>query len=63
MEQTEKLLTLQEAEALTGRRVSTWRRDIWLKRITYVKLGRQIRIPLSEINRLIKSGWREAVQG
>lgn len=62
MRQTEELLTVKEAADLTKRKVSTWRKDIQLRRIGYVRLGpRQVRIPRSEIDRLIKEGWREPV--
>lgn len=56
-----QLLTVFEAAARTGRKVSTWRRDILLRRIPYVKLGRSVRIPVEVVDRLIRDGWREAV--
>lgn len=56
-----QLLTVSEAAARTGRKVSTWRRDILLRRIPYVKLGRSVRIPIEVVDRLIREGWREAV--
>ena len=60
---TEKmLLTVNEAEALTGRKAATWRRDILKRRIAYVKIGRQVRIPLKVINEIIDRGYRPAVQ-
>ena len=55
-----KLLTVYEAEELTSRSVSAWRKDILEKSIAYVKLGRSVRIPLSEIKRLINAGWHES---
>lgn len=55
------LLTVLEAEARTGRKASTWRRDILEKRIPYVKLGRSVRIPIEVVERLIQQGWRDAV--
>jgi excisionase family DNA binding protein len=58
---SERLLTVQQAEALTGRKAATWRRDILEKRISYVKLGRSVRIPVEVVDRLIQQGWREAV--
>lgn len=58
----DRLLTLQEAEALTGRKVSTWRRDIFERRIPVVHLGRrQVRIQLSVIQAMVKEGYRPAV--
>jgi len=58
-----KLLTVFEAEARTGRKASTWRRDILTKKIPYVKLGRSVRIPAEVIDQLIASGWRNAAPG
>ena len=60
--ETRRLLSVYEAEALTGRKASTWRRDILLKKITYVKLGRNVRIPIEVVDQLIKEGWREPVK-
>lgn len=59
---SEKLLTVFEAEALTGRKASTWRRDILRRKIPYVKIGRQVRIPIEAINDLIRSGYRSPVE-
>ena len=59
---SERLLTVQQAEALTGRKAATWRRDILDKRIAYVKIGRSVRIPVEAINQLIEKGWRDPVQ-
>ena len=55
---TSKLLTVFEAEAMTGRKAATWRRDILTRRIPYVKLGRQVRIPIEVIMELIQKGYR-----
>ena len=56
---TKKLLyTVFEAEELTGRKAATWRRDILTRRIPYVKIGRQVRIPCEVIQDLIKRGYR-----
>lgn len=57
-----KLFTLKQAEELTGRKVSTWRRDILLRRIDYVKLGRQVRIPSEVIAGLVEDGYRPAIR-
>ncbi len=58
---TEELLTLAEAELLTKRKVATWRKDIRLRRIPSVKLGRQVLIPREAIEDLIARGWRDPV--
>jgi hypothetical protein len=61
MKTSGKLLTVFEAELRTGRKASSWRRDILTKKIPYVKLGRSVRIPAEVIDRLIAKGWRDAV--
>lgn len=58
---TQRLLTLSEAEAMTGRKVSTWRKDILRKRIAAVKLGRSVRIPIEAIEDLIQEGYRAPI--
>lgn len=61
MKTSERLLTVLEAEARTGRKASTWRRDILLKKIPYVKMGRSVRIPVEVVDRLIADGWRDPI--
>ena len=56
-----KLLTVFEAEERTGRKASTWRRDILLRRVPYVKIGRSVRIPVEAIDALIAQGWRDSI--
>ena len=46
---SDQLLTVFEAAARTGRKVSTWRRDILLRRIPYVKIGRSVRYCPTEL--------------
>ena len=57
-----ELLSVQEAENLTGRKASTWRRDILKRKIPYVKLGRLVRIPRVAIEDLIRQGYRKAIE-
>jgi len=59
---SDKLLTLIEAESLTGRKVATWRRAILERKVAFVKIGRSVRIPREVIDKLINEGWREPVQ-
>ncbi len=56
-----QLLTIKEAEILTGRKAATWRADIRKRKVASVKLGRQVRIPLEAIRAMIRHGWRGAV--
>ena len=56
-----KLLTVFEAEARTGRKASTWRRDILFRRVPYVKIGRSVRIPEEAVDALIAQGWRDPI--
>ena len=60
---TRQLLTVFEAENLTGRKAATWRKDIMLGKISSVKIGRQIRIPIDVIEQLIRDGYRPARRG
>jgi excisionase family DNA binding protein len=63
MREVGKLLTVQEAERITGRKASTWRKDILNRRIPVVRIGRQVRIPAEAIQALIRKGYRPAVDG
>lgn len=58
---TTKLLTAEEAAFQLGLKVSTIRRKILERKITTVKLGRAVRIPIEVVDELIKAGWREPV--
>jgi excisionase family DNA binding protein len=50
------MLTVREAAARLGLRDSTLRAWIMQRRIGIVRLGRAIRIPLEEVERLIAEG-------
>ena len=51
---TEKLLRVEEAAERIGCKPATIRAKILRREITYVKLGRSVRIPESAIMRLIE---------
>jgi len=57
-----QLLSVFEAETLTGRKAATWRKDILLRKIPCVRIGRQVRIPLEAIEELIRKGYRPALK-
>ena len=61
LQDDDRLLTVTEAEGMTGRKASTWRKDIHLRRIPTVRIGRQVRIPLSAIQALVTKGFTPAV--
>jgi len=56
-----KLISLREAEDLTGRKVATWRRDLRERRFPYVMVGRQVRLRLADVQKLVDAGFRDAV--
>lgn len=56
-----RLLTVFEAEARTGRKASTWRRDILQRKVAYVKIGRSVRIPEEVVDAMIAHGWRDSI--
>ncbi len=56
-----KLLTIEEFAAITGLRPVTIRMWAAARKISSVKLGaRALRIPATELNRLIQKGLRPA---
>jgi excisionase family DNA binding protein len=61
MREFTRLLTVQEAERITGRKASTWRKDILTRKVPVVRIGRQVRIPLEAIQDLIRKGYHAPV--
>ena len=57
-----KLLTLIEVEALTGKKFSTWRKAINERRIPFVRLGRAIRVPKEVVDEMIEKGWSDPIE-
>ncbi len=55
------LLTVFEFAVRTGWKPSTVRKKILRRELGYVKLGRSVRIPESELERLISNGFRPAL--
>ena len=58
---SERLLTVFEAEQLTGRKASTWRKDILNRKVPVVRIGRSVRIPVEAIQKMIKAGYCPAL--
>ncbi len=54
--EAERLVSVYEAAQRLGLRVSTLRAWIVQRRIGIVRLGRAVRIPLEEVERLIEEG-------
>jgi excisionase family DNA binding protein len=57
-----KLLSIPEFATLLRVTPSCIRRMIWEKRITIVKVGRLVRIPQTEFDRIVTEGTRAARQ-
>ena len=57
----EKMLTAEEAADILGLRVSTIRRWILDRRIGYTKISKNVRIPLSECEKILREGYRPAI--
>jgi excisionase family DNA binding protein len=55
------LLSVKEVAARTGWKACTVRKKILRRELGYVKLGRSVRIPESELERLIMNGFRPAL--
>ena len=58
---TQELLTLKELASLTKIKVSTWRKAIAQRRISFVRLGRSIRVPAEVVEKMIQEGWQPAI--
>lgn len=55
-----RLLRLDECATRTATSVRWWRRAVFEKRVGYVKLGRLVRIPEDELDRIVAAGRTEA---
>lgn len=54
-------ITVAEAAVRLGLKPSTIRKLILTRRIGYTKIGRAVRIPEAELERLIRAGYRPPV--
>lgn len=52
----EKQYRVSEAADITGHKESTWRKWILLRKVRVTKIGASVRIPESELSRLITQG-------
>ena len=57
----DRLLEVAEVAERLRQKKSTIRRKILTRQIGFVKIGRSVRIPIAEVERLIREGWREPV--
>jgi hypothetical protein len=57
-----ELVSVQGAEIMTGRSRWSWRRDAYEGKITSVKLGAKLLIPISEVRRVIAENTRPRLQ-
>ncbi len=57
----EQLVGVDTAEAMTDRSRWSWRKDAYAGKISSVKIGRRLLIPVSEIRRVIAEGYRQRV--
>jgi hypothetical protein len=56
-----ELISVAEAELITGRSRWSWRRDAYCGKIASVKLGARLLIPIAEVRRLIAENLRPRV--
>jgi hypothetical protein len=54
-------LTVAELEAITGKSRWSWRRMCYSGRISSVKLGKSLLVPVSELERLMAENIRPSV--
>jgi hypothetical protein len=57
-----ELVSVQGAEVMTGRSRWSWRRDAYDGKISSVKLGAKLLIPISEIRRVVAEGMRPRLE-
>lgn len=59
---TAKLLRAEEVAEMLGLRLPTVRRMIFERRVPTVKIGRSVRIPSEEIEKIINAGFRPKLE-
>lgn len=62
LQDDDRLCTVPEAATMLARKPSTIRKDIFLKKFPTVRIGRQVRIPLSAIQAMVRAGYRPAAE-
>jgi excisionase family DNA binding protein len=58
-----RLLKASEVAAMLGCKESTIRKWILFRRFTVVRIGRTVRVPLTEVDRVIAQGTHPAREG
>jgi hypothetical protein len=53
---------VDEAEIMTGRSRWSWRKDAYSGKVSSVKVGRRLLLPVSEIRRILAEGTRPRVE-
>jgi hypothetical protein len=57
----DQLLTLAVCAELTARKLCTWRRDVLLKKVPVVRIGRQVRVKRRDLEAMIARSYRPAI--
>ena len=57
----EGLLDVGETAERLRQKKSTIRHKILTRQIGFVKIGRSVRIPIAEVERLLRDGWRAPI--
>lgn len=52
----EKLISFEEAQQLTGIKIATWRSWAAQRRIASVRLGRRIKLRVSDLEKFVDAG-------
>jgi len=52
----EKLISFEEAQQLTGIKIATWRSWAAQRRIATVRLGRRIKLRVSDLEKFVDAG-------
>ncbi|MBM3300747.1 MAG: helix-turn-helix domain-containing protein [Deltaproteobacteria bacterium] len=55
-----ELLTVNEAAEATRMSASWWRQKIFRKEVSYLKIGRAVRIPRATVDQILKESLQES---
>lgn len=54
----DRWISVDEAQAITGRSKWSWRRDVYASKIGSSRVGRRLFLRLSDVNRVMEAGYR-----
>jgi hypothetical protein len=61
-QEIERHFKLRECAEITGQTEAAWRRYVLFRKISYVRIGGSVRVPESELRRILEAGRVPAME-